>query len=50
MSDNKFTLSITESPSKFQNLEKMEVADLIQSINQEDAKVHEAVKKALPQI
>jgi N-acetylmuramic acid 6-phosphate etherase len=50
MSDNKFTLSITESPSKFQNLEKMEVADLIRSINQEDAKVHEAVKKALPQI
>jgi len=50
MSDNKFTLSITESASKFQNLEKMEVADLIQSINQEDAKVHEAVKKALPQI
>ncbi|WP_291856266.1 N-acetylmuramic acid 6-phosphate etherase [Marinilabilia sp.] len=50
MSDNKFTLSITESPSIFQNLEKMEVADLIRSINQEDAKVHEAVKKALPQI
>lgn len=50
MSDNKFTLSITESPSKFQNLEKMEVSDLIHSINKEDAKVHQAVKKALPQI
>jgi N-acetylmuramic acid 6-phosphate etherase len=50
MPDNKFTLSITESPSKFQNLEKMEVSDLIQSINKEDAKVHQAVKKALPQI
>ncbi|PWE01072.1 N-acetylmuramic acid 6-phosphate etherase [Marinilabilia rubra] len=50
MSDNKFTLSITESPSKFQNLEKMEVSDLIHSINQEDAKVHQAVNKALPQI
>lgn len=50
MSENKYTLSITESPSMFQNLEKMEVADLIQNINREDAKVHEAVKKALPQI
>lgn len=47
---HKFTLSITESPSKFQNLEKMEVAELINSINEEDAKVHEAVKEALPQI
>ncbi|PRY99849.1 N-acetylmuramic acid 6-phosphate etherase [Marinilabilia salmonicolor] len=50
MSDNKYTLSITESPSRFKDLEKMEVADLIQNINREDAKVHEAVKKALPQI
>lgn len=50
MSENKYTLSITESPSMFQNLEKMEVADLIQNINREDAKVHEAVKKALPLI
>ncbi|MGQ1890066.1 N-acetylmuramic acid 6-phosphate etherase [Thermophagus sp. OGC60D27] len=47
---NKFTLSITESPSRFKNLEKMEVADLIRSINEEDAKVHLAVRKALPQI
>lgn len=46
----KFTLSITESPSIFQNLEKMEVADLIRSLNEEDAKVHKAVKEALPQI
>lgn len=50
MSDHKFTLSITESPSKFKNLEKMAVSDLIRNINQEDAKVHEAVEKALPQI
>ncbi|MGM0376848.1 MAG: N-acetylmuramic acid 6-phosphate etherase [Bacteroidota bacterium] len=52
MSDNpnKFTLSITETPSKFQNLEKMEVVDLLTSINEEDAKVHRAVKEALPQI
>ncbi|SFE27310.1 N-acetylmuramic acid 6-phosphate etherase [Thermophagus xiamenensis] len=47
---SKFTLSITESPSRFKNLEKMEVADLIKSINEEDAKVHIAVRKALPQI
>ncbi len=46
----KFTLSITETPSKFMNLEKMSVKELITSINREDAKVHKAVKKALPQI
>lgn len=51
MNENeKFTLSITETPSKFRNLEKMSVAALIASINREDAKVHKAVKKALPQI
>lgn len=47
---NKFTLSITESPSRFKDLEKMEVADLIRNINEEDAKVHIAVKEALPKI
>ncbi len=46
----KFTLSITESASSFRNLEKMTVMELIASINQEDAKVHRAVRKALPQI
>jgi N-acetylmuramic acid 6-phosphate etherase len=46
----KFTLSITETASKFMNLEKMSVKELITSINREDAKVHKAVKKALPQI
>ncbi|MFW5708016.1 MAG: N-acetylmuramic acid 6-phosphate etherase [Bacteroidota bacterium] len=53
MSENnsdKFTLSITESPSEFENLEKMSVHDLITAINREDAKVHEAVRNALPQI
>jgi N-acetylmuramic acid 6-phosphate etherase len=51
MSDkNKFTLNITESPSRFKDLEKMEVADLIRSMNEEDAKVHIAVREALPQI
>ncbi|MBN1788951.1 MAG: N-acetylmuramic acid 6-phosphate etherase [Bacteroidales bacterium] len=47
---NKFILSITESPSRFQNLEKMPVKELISSINKEDAKVHLAVRKALPMI
>jgi N-acetylmuramic acid 6-phosphate etherase len=48
--NEKFTLSITETPSKFSNLEKMSVIELITSINREDAKVHRAVKKVLPQI
>lgn len=47
---NKFVLSITESPSRFQNLEKMPVKELITSINEEDARVHVAVREALPQI
>lgn len=51
MNENeKFTLSITETPSKLRNLEKMSVAQLVTSINKEDAKVHKAVKIALPQI
>jgi N-acetylmuramic acid 6-phosphate etherase len=48
--NEKFTLSITESPSEFENLEKMTVNELITAINQEDAKVHQAVNDALPQI
>jgi N-acetylmuramic acid 6-phosphate etherase len=47
---DKFTLSITESPSEFENLERMSVHELVTSINQEDAKVHQAVRDALPQI
>jgi N-acetylmuramic acid 6-phosphate etherase len=43
-------LSITELPSNFDNLEKMSVGELLTSINSEDAKIHEAVRKALPQI
>ncbi len=41
---------ITEQPSKYQNLEKMSVRELIEGINKEDALVHKAVRKALPQI
>jgi N-acetylmuramic acid 6-phosphate etherase len=46
----KFTLSITESPSTFENLEKMSVQELVTSINREDSRVHKAVEAALPQI
>jgi len=47
--ENKRT-SVTESSSHFDNLEKMTVNELITNINSEDAKVHIAVNKALPQI
>lgn len=43
-------ISITEQPSVFDNLEKMSVHELLVNINREDAKVHLAVRKALPQI
>jgi N-acetylmuramic acid 6-phosphate etherase len=46
----KRSLSITESSSNFDNLEKMSVMELLININKEDSKVHLAVKKALPQI
>ena len=48
--EKKMILSITESPSNFDNLEKMSVLELLSNINTEDAKVHLAVKKSLPQI
>lgn len=43
-------LSITESPSNFDNLERMTVNELLTNINNEDSKVHLAVRKALPQV
>ncbi len=43
-------LSITESPSQFDNLEQKSVEELITSMNVEDGSVHQAVQKALPQI
>jgi N-acetylmuramic acid 6-phosphate etherase len=43
-------LSVTESSSLFDNLEKMTVLELLKNINNEDAKVHIAVKEAIPQI
>jgi N-acetylmuramic acid 6-phosphate etherase len=48
--NNEKHLSITESSSNFDNLEKMTVSELLANINQEDSKVHLAVKEALPQI
>ncbi len=45
-----FALSITESPSTFEDLEKMSIHALVSSMNQEDMKVPLAVGKALPQI
>ncbi len=50
VTNNKFTPSITESSSKFQNLEKMSVKELVTNINNEDAKVHKAVHDVLPKI
>ena len=44
------TDKITEQPSHFEHLEQMSVAELLQHINEEDALVSEAVRKALPQI
>ena len=47
---NNTALSITEAPSRFQNLEDMSVKELISGINKEDASVHLAVRDVLPQI
>lgn len=47
---NKTQLSITESSSNFDNIEKMSVGEILTNINQEDSKVHLAVSKAIPQI
>jgi N-acetylmuramic acid 6-phosphate etherase len=43
-------LSITESSSNFENLDKMTVKELLNNINHEDSKVHIAVRKAIPRI
>ena len=49
-STSKNKISVTESPSNFENLDKMSVEELLTHINEEDSKVHIAVKQALPQI
>jgi N-acetylmuramic acid 6-phosphate etherase len=43
-------ISITESSSNFENLDKMSVHELLTNINLEDSKVHLAVEEAIPQI
>ena len=43
-------ISITESPSEFQDLDKMSVHEILTGIHQEDAKIHEAIEKVIPQI
>jgi N-acetylmuramic acid 6-phosphate etherase len=48
--NKKQNISITESPSNFENLDNMTVMELLTNINHEDSKVHIAVKKAIPQI
>ena len=49
-STNKNKTSVTESPSNFDNLDKMTIEELLTNINEEDSKVHIAVRHALPQI
>ncbi|MBP8959081.1 MAG: N-acetylmuramic acid 6-phosphate etherase [Bacteroidales bacterium] len=44
------SISVTELPSNFDDLEKMTVHEILVNINREDAKVHRAVRKAIPQI
>ncbi|RUT73101.1 N-acetylmuramic acid 6-phosphate etherase [Ancylomarina longa] len=48
--NKKSTNRVTESPSNFSDLEQMSVAELLNGINQEDALVHLAVQKAIPEI
>ncbi|UCG27506.1 MAG: N-acetylmuramic acid 6-phosphate etherase [Bacteroidales bacterium] len=43
-------MSITESPSFFDDLEKMTVRELLDNINKEDQTIYTAVKKVIPQI
>ncbi len=43
-------MSTTESSSHYNNLEKMEVAELLKNINNEDKKVPLAIEKILPKI
>lgn len=42
--------NITESTSKYENLDQMSTAELLQNINYEDSTVHKAVGKIIPRI
>ena len=41
---------VTEEPSLYRHLEKMPVAEILSHINEEDAKVHLAVREVIPQL
>ncbi len=44
------SVSITESASRYDNLEQMSVRELLENINQEDSTVHKAVHTIIPKI
>ena len=44
------SISITESSSVYEHLDKMSVNDILTGMNREDTKVPQAVGKAIPQI
>ena len=48
--ENSYIIPVTESPSDYNNLDLMSVDELLTHINEEDAKVHLAVREAIPQI
>ena len=41
---------ITEQPSRYRHLEKMNIGEILTNINAEDKTVPEAVEKTIPQI
>ncbi len=43
-------MSITESSSNYNNLDKMSVRELLEGIHNEDKKVLPAIEKVIPQI
>lgn len=43
-------INITESPSRFPNLDQMSIHELLTGMNEEDARVYLAVQKVIPQI
>ncbi len=49
-SDNKQSISITESPSVFEHLDQMSVHEILTGINQTDAEIPLAIAKVIPQI
>ncbi len=43
-------MKVTESPSLYDDLEKMSIHEILEGINREDSKVHIAVNKEIPKI